>query len=63
MPTWNQPVCLKCYRQQHPGQQPICMAPTHTQDEVCCDCGLPTSEGVYVRRDPAEVQFPKRSEE
>lgn len=49
--TW--PICRECYAKRYPGREPITLAP---EVEVCCDCGIPTTDGIYIREDPRKVK-------
>ncbi len=58
MPTysWNQPICATCWTLQNPGRTPVCM--NDADEETCAWCGKGTTTGIYVRADPATVEFP-----
>lgn len=54
--AWRQPICGMCWRLRNPGKT----APrvTTRECEVCCDCGSPTTSGIYFRIDPACAKHP-----
>lgn len=53
MAQWTHNVCQSCYQGLYPGRQPVTMRVP--QAEVCCFCGQPTTSGIYVRYNPAEL--------
>jgi hypothetical protein len=55
--SWTQPCCMGCYFGKT-GRQPVRM--TDGQLEICCYCGHDTVEGIFVRVNPKEVQWPTR---
>lgn len=55
--SWTQPVCERCWFTEQPDRRPTQL--TASDVERCCLCGLPTVAGIYVRRDPATVPYPK----
>jgi len=58
MPTysWTQPICTTCWNLQNPGRTAITM--NNADEETCAWCGTPSHSGIYVRADPATVEFP-----
>lgn len=70
--NWNQPICEACWIVnegvwvQHPDDEvPVLQSvrkPVLFREagiEQCCVCGNPTIVGIYVRKDPTTVPFPK----
>lgn len=55
--SWTQPICSFCYNSRYPGREPLRIADDGY--EKCCDCGKPTSDGIYFRVDPSTVKFPQ----
>lgn len=51
MSNWTHPLCLDCWYDGHPDQFPVRIR--EPELERCCNCGDYTSEGIYVRADPA----------
>jgi hypothetical protein len=68
MSQWTHPLCEACWISENtyeevdnPGvtqvRMPVRLIATECALETCCMCGFPTIMGIYVRRDPAEVNF------
>lgn len=57
--TWTQPVCADCFERENPGRQPVRMV--DADSERCCLCGSMTFAGIYVRKDPKLVPYPRVS--
>lgn len=60
--TWTQPVCRACWNVREKGRIPV-RVNNSGNDEFCCLCGRTTSEGIYMRLNPATVPFPKVEDE
>lgn len=58
--NWNQPICLGCWWVRNPERKPYCLI--DPEQERCCDCGRSTTEGIYIRIDPATVRFPSEED-
>lgn len=56
--SWTQPICDECYSTESPGRDPVRLK--EPDIERCCVCGTITSSGIYVRRDPRMVPFPRK---
>lgn len=56
--SWNQPLCSLCYEKRHPGRAPIQLRPEHRDERACCDCGITTAEGIFIRADPQSGRWP-----
>lgn len=56
---WTQPVCDACWEAEHGDRRPFRIHPAHA--EKCCLCGTMTRSGIFIRRDPATVRFPKEA--
>lgn len=54
--SWTQPLCNSCWEATHPGRTPIRVMGDY---ESCCECGTVTTSGIYVRRDPTVVPYPR----
>ncbi len=54
--SWTQPMCVLCFIKNHPGRRPTTVR--HPVAEICVDCGNSTTEGIYVRIDPAHATYP-----
>jgi hypothetical protein len=54
--SWTQPICQRCWALQNPGRVPVLT--TIGDTETCAWCGSKTTTGIYVRVDPATVEFP-----
>jgi hypothetical protein len=50
MSEWTHAQCLQCWSSRNPGRQAARLLETET--EICCFCGRPTDDGIYVRADP-----------
>jgi hypothetical protein len=66
--SWNNPVCEACWidgNSTWDGDKlldvrvPISVIASEREIEQCALCGSPTIVGIYVRRDPATVGWPK----
>lgn len=71
--NWNQPICEMCWIErnseweEHPDgfdvlvsiRQPVTVK--NSGIETCCYCGDPTVVGIYIRKDPDEVNYPKEA--
>ena len=60
--TWTQPICRACWYHRNPGRNPVQMTPEWRETEVCCWCGKDTTDGIYVREDPAVVPYPAKED-
>jgi hypothetical protein len=58
--TWNQAICEDCWDKRHPERRPVTVKFDMRDREQCCDCGLPTLSGIYLREDPMLVRYPRR---
>lgn len=59
--SWTQAQCADCYETDNPGRQPhVVIGATK---ERCCDCGRDTYDGIYTRKDPTTVNFPRKVED
>ena len=59
--TWTQAVCDQCWHVRHPARPiPIRIRTEIRVREQCCDCGMPTMSGIYIRQDPWTVRYPRR---
>jgi hypothetical protein len=47
------PLCEACWDRSHPGQLPSRLHPVEL--ERCCQCGLSTASGIYVRAVAADL--------
>lgn len=47
---WTHSICGLCYAKMHPDRVPVRVL--EHSEEMCCFCGGPTREGIYVRADP-----------
>jgi hypothetical protein len=59
--SWTQPLCPTCWTRENPGRAPIRVKPA--EREACCLCGTPTTDGIYTRKDPSTVPFPRVRED
>lgn len=58
--TWTQPLCLPCWTRTYGDREPCRVRDV---EERCCECGAPTLDGIWARRDPKAVAFPRQDEE
>ena len=56
--SWTQPACDSCWYARNPGRIPHRINTDMRETEKCCYCGVLTRGGIYVREDPAKVQYP-----
>lgn len=71
--TWTQPLCEACWVGEQAVFTPdgeiigLKRLPYRVSGESelfqCCECGKPTFVGVFVRRDPSVVPFPREDPE
>lgn len=60
MAQWTHALCIKCWNTEHPDKPA-----SYLYDgprEHCCMCSDPTQAGIYIRRDPATVQYDRGEE-
>lgn len=63
--SWTQAQCEACWIRENFAvdgdaievRVPVLL--TEKELEICCDCGKPTIIGLYVRKDPKTVPYPK----
>lgn len=53
--TWTHAQCLDCWERQNPGRGAYVVI--GSSREMCCTCGKQTTDGIYIRMDPAQVKF------
>lgn len=67
--TWNQACCEQCWltdvgrTEDDEVRRPVRVVGDALRLEQCSFCGRHTIFGVYVRRDPATVPFPRVEED
>lgn len=73
--SWTQPECEKCWINENAIWEPIegvgevlrgVRQPSRISEapiEKCCMCGDITISGIYVRRDPEIVPYPRLEDE
>ena len=54
--SYTQPLCEQCWDTEQPGRVPVKFR--NDKELPCCMCGQPTSDGIYIRRDPKSCYFP-----
>ena len=54
MSAWSHAICWGCWEARAPGRQPV--RALHPNPELCCLCRAVTTDGIYVRIDPAQVR-------
>lgn len=64
MSSWTQPLCGDCWVAEERGRRPDPEGMGHgrygtVHEEVCCMCGQTTTLGIYVRKDPDRVPYPR----
>lgn len=59
--SWTQPICDDCWDEAYPNREPVVVV--EPEEETCALCGWLTSSGIYIRRDPKTVEFPRWEEE
>lgn len=45
----SHPMCRECWEEKNPQREPVRIRDPEL--EMCCWCGLPTNEGIFVRAD------------
>lgn len=55
--SWTQNVCQRCWYDEHPDRTPVRVRSDY--EAVCCMCGAHQADGIYVRKDPSRVRFPR----
>jgi len=58
---WTQPSCEPCFREHHPRHEPYRFR--YPEAERCVYCGVPTTDGIYVRVNPERVPHPTLTED
>ena len=61
--SWNQPICNLCWQEKNPERNPYRLKTALTKEETCAYCGNKTRSGIYVRDDPANVEFKQKRED
>ena len=56
--SWTQPQCFECWDKDNPDKRPHVLVGATL--EICCDCGKATYAGIYTRKDPKTVKFPRK---
>lgn len=56
--SWTQPQCNECWDKENPTRRATVLI--HPDYEICCDCGRETFSGIYTRKDPRTVNFPRK---
>ena len=56
--SWTQALCLPCWIARKGNRVPV-RAAHDPEREQCCDCGMPTTDGIYIRDDPTTVRYPR----
>jgi hypothetical protein len=54
--SWTQPSCLACFTERNPNREPVRVKIDDFENCVYCDAV--TTDGIYVRIDPAEAPYP-----
>jgi hypothetical protein len=54
---WTQSICGTCWWERFPSRPPVRV--NDVEREQCCDCGMPTTSGIYWREDPMLVRYPR----
>lgn len=55
--NWTQPICDECWEKESPDREPARFR--DAKREICCLCGEEHESGIYVRKDPKTVPFPR----
>ena len=56
--SWTQAQCNECWDKDNPNSRAhVVIGATK---EICCDCGNITYAGIYTRKNPSEVNFPRK---
>lgn len=55
--SWNQVICDACWWAQHGERNPVRVR--NRGELICAFCGQVTDGGIFVRRNPATVPFPR----
>lgn len=55
--SWSQAICDPCWESRNPVRVPVRLKQPEVED--CAYCGESTTSGIYVRDDPANVNFPR----
>lgn len=56
--SWIQPLCDKCWVRRNGFRLPHRIMEDQRVQERCCDCGMKHRSGIYMRIDPATVDYP-----
>ena len=55
MAEWNHSICGPCWRNREPNRQAC--AVIDAELTICCFCNAEHSSGIYIRHDPAELDY------
>lgn len=55
--TWIQALCTACWVREEGSRVPKRVPLESAQ--VCCECGAVTRAGIWVRRSPLSVAYPR----
>lgn len=65
--SWTQPLCTDCWIRENLSEEGV-RIPTRVVNipweellERCCECGRMTSAGIFTRKDPKEVPYPREN--
>ena len=56
--SWTQAQCETCWNKENPTRK--IHRVIGSEGEICCDCGQRTYSGIYTRKDPKQVMFPRK---
>jgi len=55
MSNWTHAICPACWLVKNPNRAPVRVATG--DEEICCFCGEPTDDGIYLREDPRSPEL------
>jgi hypothetical protein len=56
--SWTQAQCNECWDKDNPTRRPTVVIMADM--EICCDCGAETFSGIFTRKNPRTVNFPRK---
>jgi hypothetical protein len=55
--SWTQAQCNECWDKENDQKAIIVLG---ADMEICCDCGAETFSGIFTRKNPRTVNFPRK---
>ena len=59
--SWTHSICPDCWNDKNPEREPIKFI--EPEKETCCFCGEETTDGIYIRNNPADCKYCNHKED